>query len=164
MLAILIIAIGIFSRVVLHTPNFTPILSLALFGGMYLKGRQALWVPIALMMISDIIIGYHDTLVYTYGSIFVISLMGMWLKNHKSWMNVISTSVIASLIFFVVTNFGAYLSLYPHTIAGLQECYIAAIPFYRSTLLSTVAYSLVLYGVYEWVLKRSQGLALARML
>jgi uncharacterized membrane protein len=115
------------------------------------------------MIISDIIIGFHDTLLYTYGSILIISFMGIWLKSHKNWINVMSASVIASLIFFVLTNYGAYLSLYPHTLVGLQECYIAALPFYRSTLLSTVAYSLVLYGGYELILKRSQSTALARL-
>lgn len=164
MLALLIITFGIFSRVVLHVPNFTPILSLVLFGGMYLKGRQGIWIPLVLMIISDIIIGFHDTLLYTYGSILIISFMGLWLKSHKNWVNVISTSVLASLIFFVLTNYGAFLSLYPYSLAGLQECYLAAIPFYRSTLLSTVAYSLVLYGGYELVLKRSQSTALARLL
>ena len=156
MLAFLIISFGICSRIVWHTPNFTPILALALFGGMYLKGRQGIWVPLALMAISDIFIGFHDTMLFTWGSILVISLMGLWLKSRKSWMNVALGSVASSIFFFVVTNFGSYLSLYPHTMAGLQECYIAAIPFYRSTLVSTFAYSLILFGGYEWLLKRSQ--------
>ena len=33
MLALLIITFGFLSRVVVHTPNFTPVLSLAFFGG-----------------------------------------------------------------------------------------------------------------------------------
>jgi hypothetical protein len=49
--------------------------------------------------------------------------------------------------------------MYPHTVAGLRQCYILAIPFFRSTLISTVGYSLVFYAAYEWLLKRSQGMA-----
>jgi hypothetical protein len=67
------------------------------------------------------------------------------------------------LIFFIVTNFSAWLTLYPHTAVGLRQCYILAIPFFRGTLVSSVAYSLVFYAGYEWLLKRSQGTSLARL-
>ena len=149
MLVLLIIIFGFLSRTILHTPNFTPILSLALFGGVYLKGRQAIWVPLVLMALSDIFLGFHDTMVYTWGSILLISLIGLYVRDHKNWINILSASLLSATLFFVVTNFGAFLSLYPHTWAGLQECYIAAIPFYRSTLVSTMGYSLVLFSVWE---------------
>jgi hypothetical protein len=155
MLALIIISFGILSRIVFHTPNFTPVLALALFGGMYLKGRQAIWVPLVLMAMSDVFLGFHDTMLYTWGSVLLISFIGIWLKEHKSWMNVAVTSVFSSIVFFAITNFGAYLSLYPHTFVGLQECYVAAIPFYRSTLVSTVAYSLVLFAVWETLAARN---------
>ena len=164
MLALLIISFGILSRIVVHAPNFTPVLALALFGGTYLKGRQGIWVPLALMAISDIFLGFHDTMVYTWGSILLISLIGIWLKRNKNWVNVASASLFSSILFFVVTNFGAYLSLYPHTLAGLQECYIAAIPFYRSTMVSTVAYSLVLFSAWEFLLARRQNSLLLKLL
>jgi len=164
MLALIIIIFGILSRIVLHTPNFTPILSLALFGGMYLKGRQGIWVPLLLMVLSDAIVGFHDTMAFTWGSIFLISLMGVWSKNHKSLTNVIGTSIGASCMFFLITNFGAFLSFYPHTSLGLQKCYVLAIPFFRSTLASTVVYSVVLYVGYEWLLKQAKQPALARLL
>jgi hypothetical protein len=163
MLALLIIIFGFLSRMVVHAPNFTPILSLALFGGAYLKGKQSIWVPLALMALSDVFIGFHDTMFYVWGSILLISVMGTFLRDHKNWANVISASLLSSVLFFVVTNFGAFLSLYPHTWAGFQQCYILAIPFYRSTLVSTVVYSLFLFTVYEWILNRSQGTALARL-
>ncbi len=164
MLALFIISFGILSRIAVHTPNFTPVLSLALFGGLYLKGRQGVGVPLLLMVLSDIVVGFHDTMVFTWGSILAISLMGIWLQTRKNFVNVAAASLVSSFVFFVVTNFGAFLSLYPHTLAGLQECYIAAIPFYRSTLISTLAYSVVLYTGYELLLKRSQTTALARLL
>ena len=164
MLVFLVIILGFLSRIVLHTPNFTPILSLALFGGAYLKGRQAIWVPLVLMALSDAVLGFHDTMVYTWGSILVISLVGLWLRNHKNWVNVLSTSLLSSIIFFVVTNFGAYLSLYPHTWSGLQQCYILAIPFYRSTVVSTMAYSLVLFSVLEFLRSRQGSPVLAKLL
>ena len=141
MLALIIISFGILSRVVVHTPNFTPVLSMAFLGGMYLKGRQAVFVPLALMVISDFIIGFHDLMFFTWGSIVLISVFGLWLKERKSFVNVFSGSILSAVIFFIVTNFGAWLVLYPHTADGLRQCYILAIPFFRSTFVSTAAYS-----------------------
>jgi hypothetical protein len=164
MLALLIIAFGFLSRIVVHTPNFTPILSLGLLGGMYLKGRQAVLVPLAMMVLSDFIIGFYGVEMFlVWGSIVLISIFGIWLKKRKSFINVLSGSILSAVIFFMVTNFGSWLALYPHTVEGLRQCYILAIPFFRSTLLSTMAYSLVFYAGYEWLLKRSQGTALARL-
>lgn len=164
MLAFLLVILGIASRFAAHTPQFTAILAVAMFAGLYLSPRQALIVPVALMIATDLILGFHDTMVFTYGSMLMISLIGLWLKKRKSFGTVLAGSIVSSGLFFVVTNFGAWLSpLYPHTWAGLRECYIMAVPFFRSTLVSTVAYSMVLYAGYEWALKRSQGTSLARL-
>jgi hypothetical protein len=164
MLALVVITFGFLSRIVVHTPNFTPILSLALFGGAFLKGRQGIWVPLVLMALSDAFIGFHDTMVYTWGSILLISVMGLWLKKHNNWTNVISLSLLSSVLFFIVTNFGSYLSLYPHTWAGFQQCYILAVPFYRSTLASTLAYSLVLFSLWQLLLSRRENPVLVKLM
>jgi hypothetical protein len=164
MLSLMIISFGILSRVIVHTPNFTPVLSMAFLGGMYLKGRQAVLVPLALIVISDLIIGFYPLMFLTWASIVLISILGLWLKERKSFATVLGGSVISAVIFFIVTNFASWLALYPHTMEGLRQCYILAIPFFRSTLMSTVAYSLVFYAGYEWVLKRSQGTILARLI
>jgi hypothetical protein len=164
MLILGLIVLGILSRLVVHTPNFTPVLSMALLAGMYLKGRQAVLVPLALMVVSDVIIGFYPGIYFTWASIVLISLLGFWLKNRRNFAAVVAASLACAVAFFLVTNFASWLTLYPHTLEGLRKCYILAIPFFRSTLVSTVAYSVVLYTGYEWLLKRSQGTALARLL
>ena len=157
MLALIIITFGILSRLVIHTPNFSPVLSMAFLAGMYLKGRQAVIVPFVLMVISDLIIGFYPLMWLTWGSVMLISVIGLYLKERKSLGTVLGGSIISAVLFFIVTNFGAWLTLYPHTGEGLRQCYILAIPFFRSSFLSTVAYSLVFYAAYEWLLKRYQG-------
>ena len=164
MLGLIIISLGFLSRLVVHTPNFSPVLSMAFLSGMYLKGRPAILVPLALMVISDMIIGPYPLMSLTWGSILMISALGLWLKEKKNFITVLSGSIFSALIFFFVTNFASWLTLYPHTIDGLRQCYILAIPFFRSSLASTVAYSLVFWAAYEWLLKRSQGTALARLI
>lgn len=37
-------------------------------------------------------------------------------------------------------------SFYPKTGAGLIECYVAAIPFFKNTLLSDLFYTALLFG------------------
>jgi hypothetical protein len=155
MIAIFLVILGIGSRLVVHTPQFTSILAVAMFGGLYLSRRQALLLPLLLMVVTDLVLGFHDTMVFTWGSMLLVSLIGIWLRPYKNFATVLAGSIISAGLFFVVTNFGAWLSpLYPHTWSGLRECYTMAIPFFRSTLVSTVAYSMVLYAGYEWYLKR----------
>jgi len=156
MLALIIITLGILSRVIVHTPNFTPVLSLSLLGGIYLKGRQALLVPLALMVISDLIIGFYPMIFFSWGSILLISALGIWIREKKNLANVLGGSLASAVIFFIVSNFGAWLALYPHTMNGLRECYILAVPFFRSTLVSSVGYSLVFFTGFEWLLKREK--------
>jgi len=88
---------------------------------------------------------------------------GSLAQREKNLATVLGGSVASALVFFIVSNFGAWLNLYPHTVDGLRQCYILAIPFFRSTLVSSVAYSLVFYTVYAWILKRCQGTVLARL-
>ena len=164
MLAIGILALGIFSRVVIHIPGFTPVIALALFSGVYLKRSYAVIVPVLLMMVSDLFLGWHDTILYTWGSMALISGLGIWLKNHKTPRSIITLSAASSIIFFLITNFGAWLSLYPHTPEGLMTSYIAALPFFRNELLSTLIYGALLFWAYELITRRVKGTALAGIL
>jgi len=164
MLAIAILFLGVFSRLVLHAPNFTPVIALALFGGVYLGKKQALWVPIALLAVTDVILGLHPTMPFTWGSVLVISGIGLWLRQHKNLNTVIGCGLFSAVLFFVVTNFGCWLTMYPHTLAGLQECYIAAIPFFRNMLASTLVFVAVFFGLYEWTAQRVRNTRLADFL
>jgi len=149
MLAFLLLFVGILSRLVLHTPNFTPVIALALFGGSFLKKKYALLLPLLLMMISDIIIGLHGTILFTWGSVLLIAAIGIRLRARRDIRMFLSSGIVSALLFFIITNFGAWLTMYPHTFEGLKTCYIAAIPFFRMTLISTLVYGGIFYGLYE---------------
>jgi len=151
MLAIFLLVVGILSRIVMHEPNFTPVIALALFGGMYLKKEQALWMPLTLMMLSDLALGLHAVIPFTWGSVLLISLLGRRERERRNagWM--VGLSIVSAVLFFAVTNFGAWLAMYPKTMEGFVQCYMMAVPFFRNTLLSTVVYSVLLFGVYELV-------------
>ena len=150
--ALLLIAVAAFSRVLPHPSNFTPIAAIALFGGVYLDKRFAFVVPILAMLASDYFIGFYGGMYWVYGSFVLIGLIGVWLKNHKTPIIVLGGTLVSSIIFFVITNFGVWMtpgSIYAHNPAGLIECYVAAIPFFRNTLGGDILFVGVMFGLYE---------------
>ncbi len=154
MFVTLLVILGVLSRLLPHISQFTAILAVAMFGGMYLPRRQAMILPVAIMIISDVFLGFHNTMFWTWGGMMLASAIGIYLRQHKNGVSVIVGSFIASFVFFIVTNFGAWLTLYPLNTAGFVECYTLAIPFFRSTLLSTVVYSVILFYGYEFLCRR----------
>jgi hypothetical protein len=145
------------SRLLPHPVNFTPLAAIALAGGVYLDKRFALIVPLAALLISDLCIGFHNTILFVYGSFILTGLMGVWLKTHKKPLPVIGTALLSSTLFFVITNFGVWLTgggwSYPKTWQGLLACYALAIPFFQNTLAGDLVYTAVLFGVFELSLR-----------
>jgi hypothetical protein len=139
------------SRIVPHPVNVAPITAIALFAGVYLGRKHAFIIPLAAMLISDYFIGFYDAVIWVYVSIIMIGFIGLWLKGHRGVLPTIGASVAGSVLFFLVTNFGVWISWYPHTWTGLIGCYTAAIPFFRNTMVGDLGYVTVLFGVYELV-------------
>lgn len=164
MLAIFLIAFGVFSRFIIHTPNFTPIAAIALFSGLYLNRKYAFLLPIAILMISDIFLGWHSTIPFTWGSMILITALGLMTRQQKTVLNLFGSSFVSAVLFFVITNFGCWLLWYPHTTEGFLSCYTLAIPFFRQTLVSTLVYSAILIGIYEIIAYRVKETRLASVL
>ena len=156
-LALGLIVIGVLSRLLPHVNNFSPVIAIALFGGVYLRRSQALWVPVALLAVSDVFLGLHATIPFTWGSVLLASLIGLWVRKDSTPLRIASGSLFSAILFFIVTNFGAWLTMYPHTADGFKQCYILAVPFFRATLVSTMVYSVALFGAYELFARRVKG-------
>ncbi len=154
-IALILILIGIGLRLSPHSPNFSPIAAMALFGGVYLSKKIALTIPLAVMAISDVFIGHYETnlMISVYGSFLLCVLLGFWLKKHKKWQTVIVGSISGSVIFFALTNFSvwSFTSWYAKTPSGLGQCYLMALPFLRNTFLGDLFYVIVFFGAYEAV-------------
>jgi len=91
--------------------------------------------------------------------------LGISQKKNKSVLNVTGSSLSSAVLFFLITNFGVWISgWYPYTLKGLSDCFIMGIPFFRATLLSTVVYTAVMFGVYELIAKRVRDTRLATVL
>lgn len=145
------------SRLLPHPLNFTPIGAMALFGGTYIKDKKkAFIIPFAAMLLSDILLqiingtGFHSTMIWVYGSFALITCLGFYLRKLVQRQTVMVCSLVGSLIFFFVTNFGTWAtqSLYPKTGAGLIECYIQAIPFFGGTIMGDLFFNLILFSAF----------------
>jgi hypothetical protein len=150
----LLILIAALSRLLPHPANFTPIAAMALAGGVYLDKRFALAIPIGALIVSDIFIGFHNTVLFVYGSFIIAGFIGLWLKAHKKPALVIGGTILSSVIFFIITNFGVWITgggwFYPKTLQGLVECYTLAIPFFRNTIAGDLVFTAVLFGLFEF--------------
>ena len=139
-------------RLIPHPPNFAPIAAMALFGGAYFNKKWAAFlVPIAAMFITDLILGFHATMWAVYLSFALIVVIGMMMIRQKKVGNIFFASVTASVSFFIITNFGIWLSTpyYAKTGTGLAACFTAAIPFFHYTLLGDLFFVAILFGLYE---------------
>lgn len=136
-------------RLVPHPPNFTPIGAMALFGGAYF-GRRALAfaAPLGAMLLSDAILGFHSGMAYVYGSVALIVLIGWAVAKRITPLAIAGAAIASSVLFFAITNFGTWATgeLYPPTLAGLEACFVAAIPFFQNTLAGDLFFAALLFG------------------
>ena len=157
-LPVVFMAIGLLFRLIPHPANFSPIFAIALFGGTYLADRRlALIIPVAALFISDLFIGFYSPVVMisVYAGLILTGVLGLWLRNHKSVLNLLGTSIISGILFYLISNLGVWVnpvSGYSKDLAGLIQCYVLALPFLKNTLASNLLYSAVLFGGYELML------------
>lgn len=178
-LLVSIISAIIFFRTIPHAPNFTPLggatlLGAAFFGRKYL----AILIPIVAMWLSDLLL--NNTLyasysegfqwgasyqIFTFAAITLTAIFGMkWFSNITN-AKIFGGAVMATVLFFIVTNFGTWLvgTLYAKSLAGLMACYIAAIPFLLNSLVSNLLFAFVAFYLYSYIIERKPSLKLTQI-
>ncbi len=152
---ILFLVIGVASRFIPHLPNATAVSALALLSGsrLYTNSKLNLLLPLAVMLLTDTVLGFHSTMFWVYGSLLLISLLGYVYKDEMHLKSMWKYSLASSFLFYIVTNFGVWAStdMYSKTWSGLLECYTMAIPFFRYTVIGDLIYNFVVFGAYELV-------------
>ncbi len=164
----LLILLAAVSRLLPHPYNFTPIGAMALFGAAHFERRWLAFVlPLAAMWLSDLALNnilysaYYDGFVWggsalVYASFALIALLGMAVLRRFSWGRLLGSSLAASVIFFLVTNAGVWLSdpVYARDLTGLMASYAAGLPFFGNTLLGDLFYCGALFGGYAFLAYR----------
>jgi hypothetical protein len=151
-----IVLLAAMTRLIPHPPNVTPVAAMALFGGAFLASRRlAYFLPLAAMLLSDVVLGvtlYGKAVFFSqpvvYACLLATVAMGKLIRDRRSPLHVGVVTLASSVLFFVVTNFSVWASghRYPKTLAGLESCYVAAIPFFRNSLTGDMAFVAVLFG------------------
>src|SRR5262245_17526490 len=126
--------------------NLMPVGALAVFVGSRLRTHYAFLLPLAVMLISDLLLiepihrltgGKYSAMgwgrLVVYASFTVYVLIGRLVQAHELSPLVIGGgALLGGLQFFLITNFGVWLGnpLYPQTLSGLMSCYTVALPFF----------------------------------
>ena len=136
------------TRLIPHPPNFTSLIALSFYLPAFF-GYRFIPAIIISFAITDLVIGFHGLLLFTWGSAILIGLLSHYF--HKSLKSRIFGALSGAIIFFIITNFGVWLfGSYGYTLSGLIACYILAIPFFANTVISTILYSFVIEIIFNF--------------
>lgn len=162
-----LIFVAAFSRLIPHWPNFTAVAAIALFGGALLGKRLfAFVVPLAALFITDLVLGFHSTMLHVYIAFAITVMLGIYISKKQSVANVALTAVSASIVFFLITNFGSWMTMpyYTKDLTGLLTAYAAGLAFFNdgsmgispflNSLLGDLFYTGLLFGVYAFARQR----------
>ena len=160
-LPISLILILSFARVIPHPSNFTPILAVGIFSGFYFKNFiLSLFIVVFSMFLGDLYLRFHSTMFFTYISLAVAVVIGLFIKHFK-FTEILFSGLASSVCFFIITNFGAWLTLemYEKNFSGLLQSYVLAIPFFHNTLISTFLYLIVLKLIFDLAIKKTSKIS-----
>ena len=168
-LGISLIILAFAYRFIPALPNFSPATGAFLFAGAILvKKYRGLFAVLAIMILSDFILNntllrvfypnvdglviFQSYMIFTIISYALIFLVGSLLLKKISLLKVIGGTLFSSIIFFLLTNVGAWvfdpMNLYPNNFAGLLTSIAAGIPFFQNSMIADLVFSGVLFGSY----------------
>jgi hypothetical protein len=165
-LALTLTVLAALVRLVPHPPNFAPVGGVALFAGARLRGWQAYCIPVLVMLLTDPIRSrleggfapYSRATPIIYACFLINVFLGRtFLRRSSNPLRIASLALVGSIQFYVITNLFEWwggITPYPHTLAGLLECYTAAVPFFGRTLVADLFYSGVLFTAYALLSRR----------
>jgi len=133
--------------------NFSAAYALAFCAGVYLPGRMAWWLPLGVLLVTDVGLNlfYYDVaavsgrMLVNYVAFAGIIGLGHWFRGRKSWLALLSGGLLGALLFYFITNTASWLSDpgYSKTLAGWIQALTTGLPgypptvaFFRNTLLS----------------------------
>lgn len=169
LIASLLISVALLERIFFDLgPNVELVTLVIVLASMYLGVRYSILVALAVTVLSDIVIGNTDILLFTWsGFLLPAIVLPRLIKRGSAFGNILNGTAAgagSNLFFFAWTNFGVWLlsSMYPNTAQGLLMSYINGIPFLKPQLLGTILF--VPFGIFIFefakslLVRRSDGL------
>ena len=159
----LLLALAVHIRFVALPFSFTPVLAALLYFGARMSRKQ-LWIPVALLIGSDL---YLNRFTYAYplradqivvwGWYAAMILLGGALIKGFSPLRIAAAALSGSVSFFLISNFAVWLAytMYPKTLNGLAACFVAGIPFFRNALASDLIFTAAFFAIGYFASQRS---------
>lgn len=154
MLAYVFILVAVAVRFMPHPLAFTPVGAALLYFGARGSRRQ-MWMPLALLAASDVVL---TTLFYRYPfswDHFVtwawyagMLWLGSTIKRDSGPVRILGSALAGSVAFFVASNFAVWAAwdMYPRTFAGLMTCYDAGLPYFRRGVEGDLLFTAVMFA------------------
>ena len=142
--------------------NFSPIMVLCLFAGAHFGRRElACLCPLLILLVSDALIGllsgsihnaFYPNTPIVYGAFVAGTCIGFLLRGKRTAWRIGGSALAAQILFFLVTNFGVWAGtgMYTPDVSGLLTCYIAALPFFRNSLIALAVFTPIAFS--HWAL------------
>lgn len=143
----------VLSRIIPHPPNFTPILAGIIFLPFIKRDiKFSVFVPLGGMLISDLIIGMHSLMLWTYGPIIILSLLSYYFSIDKA-SRIASLAIASPAVFYLMSNFGVWInsSMYTKDFSGLIQCYVNAIPFYANSATACILFCSAFFLIKSFI-------------
>ena len=174
-LVIAIVILAFAYRLIPNVPNFSPLLAVFLFAGTVMKNNWKGLLAIAgLYLVSDFILNntiyssffpdqegviwFSNYMIFTLTSYCIVFGLGKLYGKPNSVLNIAGLSIGSSLIFFILTNTGAWIfdpfHIYPNNIAGLVASLAAGVPFFQTSLFADLAFAGVFFAIFHAVKSR----------
>lgn len=149
-------------RLIPHWPNFTPVAAIAIFSGAYINKKYlAIMIPLSALFLSDLILGFHNTMIAVYISFVLTVSIGFILSKNIKIINILTASVAATALFFLITNLAAWYAnpIYSQDFKGLLFSYYMGLPFLINNLLGDIFFTFALFGSFYFATSRYPQLA-----
>lgn len=156
---LLVLAVAILRLEAGHPYQFVPIFSCLIFFGAC-RPVRAFVMPVLGLVAVDIFLTTHQ---YGFALSADQAVTWVWyagaailgaatLGNAISIGRVLCSSLAATISFFAVSNFTVWANwgMYPKTWSGLGACYVAALPFFRNSIVAETLFSLAIFAVFHY--------------
>ena len=149
--AVALTVLSALGRLLPHPPNLTPVGASSLFAGARVDGWMAWLLPILVMAATDPLVGGYTRATPV---IYLCFLIGVWIGRRvratDSPLRIGGACLLSGVQFFVLTNLAIWMtgSMYAKSLAGLEACYVAALPFFGATMLGDLFFTAAIFGAY----------------
>jgi len=157
---IVIFVLGLSFRLLPHPSNISPLAGLLFLASREIRSNLVLLIlPLFVGFIGDLFLKTDASAFFVTAGFVLSAFLGrVLLQSSFSFLRLGAASLLSSLSFFVLSNFGVWFAgyLYSRDLSGLVQCFTLALPFFERSMLSDLVCSFGIFGLLVWV-KRIRG-------